>query len=70
MTHAINSNTNLLSTDITRTHTQMRKNPRGAKESGEEMTRVEQKKLEKKKKKRRKEKKIFKKKERKKSINK
>ena len=25
MTHAINSDTNLLSTDITRTHTQMRK---------------------------------------------
>ena len=35
MTHAINSNTNLLSTDITRTHTQMRKSPSGEKESGE-----------------------------------
>ena len=29
MTHAIKSNTNLLSIDITRTHTQMRKSPRG-----------------------------------------
>ena len=35
MTHGINSNTNLLSIDITRTHTkQMRKSPRGEKESG------------------------------------
>ena len=34
MTHAINSNTNLLSIDITRMHTQMRKSPRGEKESG------------------------------------
>ena len=33
----MNSNTNLLSIDyITRTHTQMRKNPRGEKESGKE----------------------------------
>ena len=39
MTHAINSNTNLLSIDITRTHTQMRKSPRGEKESGKEMRR-------------------------------
>ena len=39
MTHAINSNTNLLSIDITRTHTQMRKSPRGGKESGKEMRR-------------------------------
>ena len=37
MTHAINSNTNLLSIDITRTHTQRRKSPRGEKESGKEM---------------------------------
>ena len=34
MTRAINSNTNLLSIDITRTHTQMRKSPRGEKASG------------------------------------
>ena len=40
MTHAINSNTGLLSIDyITRTHTQMRKSPRGEKESGKEMRR-------------------------------
>ena len=39
MTHTINSNTNLLSIDITRTHTQMRKSPRGEKESGKEMRR-------------------------------
>ena len=39
MTHAINSNTNLLSKDITRMHTQMRKTPRGGKESGKEMRR-------------------------------
>ena len=39
MTHAINSNTNLLSIDIIRTHTQMRKSPRGEKESGKEMRR-------------------------------
>ena len=32
MTHAITSNTNSLSIDITRTHTQMRKSPRGEKE--------------------------------------
>ena len=62
MTHAINSNTNLLSTDITRTHTQMRKNPRGAKESGEEMTRVEQKKIRKKEKKKEKKRKFLKRK--------
>ena len=39
MTRAINSNTNLLSTDITRMHTQMRKSPRGEKESRKEMRR-------------------------------
>ena len=39
MTHAIDSNTNLLSIDITRMHTQMRKSPRGEKESGKEMRR-------------------------------
>ena len=39
MTHAINSDTNLLSIDITRTHTQMRKSPRGEKESRKEMRR-------------------------------
>ena len=39
MTHAINSNTNLLSIDITRTHDQMRRSPRGEKESGKEMRR-------------------------------
>ena len=39
MTHAINSNTNLLSIDVTGTHTQMRKSPRGEKESREEMRR-------------------------------
>ena len=39
MTHAINSNTNLLSIDMTRTHTQMRKSPRGEKESRKEMRR-------------------------------
>ena len=33
MAHAINSNTKLLSIDITRTHTQMRKSPRGETES-------------------------------------
>ena len=32
MTHEINSNKNLLSIDMTRTHTQMRKSPRGEKE--------------------------------------
>ena len=37
MTHAINSNTGLLSIDyITRMHTQVRKSPRGEKESGKE----------------------------------
>ena len=35
MTHALNSNTNPLSTDITRMDTQM-KSPRGEKESGKE----------------------------------
>ena len=39
MTHAINSNTNLLSIDITRMHTQMREGSRGEKESGKEMRR-------------------------------
>ena len=39
MTHAINSNTNLLSIDITRRHTRMKKSPRGEKESGNEMRR-------------------------------
>ena len=39
MTHAINSNTNLLSIDITRTHMLMRKSPRGEKESRKEMRR-------------------------------
>ena len=39
MTHTRNSNTNLLSIDITRTHTQMRKSLTGAKESGKEMRR-------------------------------
>ena len=34
MTHTINSNTNFLSIDITRTHPQMRKSSRGEKESG------------------------------------
>ena len=37
MAHAISSNTNLLSFEITRTHTQMRKSPRGEKESGKGM---------------------------------
>ena len=51
MTHTINSNTNLLSIDITRTHTHMRKNQSGEKESGKEMRGDrELKKLEKKKK--------------------
>ena len=39
MTHAINSDTNLLSIDITRMHTQMGKSPRGEKESEKEMRR-------------------------------
>ena len=39
MTHTTNSNTNLLSLDIPRTHTQMRKGPRGEKESGKDMRR-------------------------------
>ena len=39
MTDAINSNTNILSIDITKTHTQMRKSSRGQKESGKEMRR-------------------------------
>ena len=46
MTHAINSNTNLLSMDLARTHTQMRKSSRGEKESGKEMRRDRVKKLE------------------------
>ena len=48
MTHAINLNTNLLSIDITRMHTQMRKSPREEKESGKELRRQRIKKLEKK----------------------
>ena len=39
MSHAINSNTNSLSIDITRMHTQIRKSPRGEKERGKEMRR-------------------------------
>ena len=54
MTHAINSNTNLLSIDITRTYTPMRKSPRGEKESGKKMRGDRVKKREKKKKKGRK----------------
>ena len=50
MTHTINSNTNLLSIDLTRTHTQMRKVSRGEKESGKEMRRDRVKKIEKRKK--------------------
>ena len=51
MTHAMNSSTNLISIDITTTHTQMRKSPRGEKESGKEMRKKKQrKKLEKEKK--------------------
>ena len=50
MIHAINSNTNFLSIDITRTHTQMRKSPSGEKESGKEMRREREKKIEKNKK--------------------
>ena len=45
MTHAINSSTSLLSINyITRTHTQMRKSPRGEKESEKGMTETERKK--------------------------
>ena len=44
MTHAINSNTNLLSIDLTRMHTQIRKSPRGEKESRKEMRRDKNKK--------------------------
>ena len=51
MTHTINSNTNLLSIDITRTHTQIRKNLRGEKESGKEMRRDRDLKMEEKKRK-------------------
>ena len=49
MTHAINSNTKLLSIDITtnNAHTQMRKSSRGEKESGKEMRRDRVKKKEK-----------------------
>ena len=36
MIHAINSNTILLSIDITRTHTQMKKSPRGEQASKKE----------------------------------
>ena len=39
MTHTLSSNTNLISIDITRMDTQMRKSPRGEKESGKEMRR-------------------------------
>ena len=39
MTRAINSNRNLLSIDITRTHTLMRKSARREKETGKEMRR-------------------------------
>ena len=39
MTDAINSNTNLLSIDITKTDNQMRKSLSGEKESGREMGR-------------------------------
>ena len=45
MTHTTNSN--LLSIDLTRRHTQMRKSPRGEKESGEEMRRDRKEKREK-----------------------
>ena len=45
MTLAIQSNTNLLSIDITSTHTQMRKSRRGEKESGKEMLRDREKKI-------------------------
>ena len=50
MTHAMNSNnTSLLSIDyITRTHTQMRKSPRGDKESMKEMRETESEKMKKK----------------------
>ena len=68
MTHAINSNTNLLSIGIARTHTQMRKIPRGEKESGKEWGETESKKNRKKKKKENKRK--FKKERKKKEINK
>ena len=45
MTHAINSNTNLLSIDITRMHPQMRKSSRVEKESRKEMRRDRDKKI-------------------------
>ena len=44
MTRTINSNMNLLSIDITRTHTQIRKSPRGEKESGKERREAKRKK--------------------------
>ena len=71
MTHAINSNTNLLYIDITGMHTQMRKSPRGGKESDKKMRRDREYKKQKKEK-RNKIKENLKKKEkkRKKSINK
>ena len=52
MTHAINSNTNLLSIDITRTHTQLRKSSKGEKEckKGMRRQRVKKRKLRKEKK--------------------
>ena len=53
MTHAINSNTNLIFIDFTRTHTQMRKSPRGEKESGKEIRRQSKKRKFKEKKERR-----------------
>ena len=62
MTQARNSNANLLSINITRTYTQMRKSPRGEKESGKEMRRDREYKKRKKRKKRKKKKKIKKKK--------
>ena len=48
-THTKNSNTNLLSIDITRMHSQMRKSPRWEKESGKEMRRDRSKKTNRKK---------------------
>ena len=61
MTHTINSNTNLLSIDITRTHTHMKKSPRGKKESGKEMRRDRVKKIERRKKKKKRKENLIKK---------
>ena len=62
MTHAKNSNTNLLSIDTTRTHPQMRKSPRGERAGKKRGVRVKRKKKKlEKRKKGRKEKKIKKK---------